>query len=154
MSKKKQSAAEVSKADLHQDEELHVTRTTPQGTQEAGVDKGYEKRDIIIRPTLMWFLGVWIGTAISVGAMWMLMVWLAGNDRVEKNRLSTPLYVSEPTKRYPELLPNPAQGKQQKMPWDHMAEFNEGEHKVMKNYGLHDAEGRPALPLTAARAVI
>ncbi|HEY0072673.1 MAG TPA: hypothetical protein VGB77_01135 [Abditibacteriaceae bacterium] len=154
MSKKKQSAAEVSKADLHQDEELHVTRTTPQGTQEAGADKGYERRDIIIRPTLMWFLGVWVLTAVSVGSMWMMLIWMAGQHREEKNRVSTPLYVAEQTRRYPELLPNPAQGKQQRMPWDHMSEFYETEHKAMRNYGLNDADGRPALPLNAARAVM
>ena len=154
MSKKKQSAAEVSKADLHQDDELHVTHTTPQGTQEAGVDKGHEKRDVIIRPTLMWFLAVWVLAAVSVGSMWMLMIWMASNDREEKNRVSTPLYVAEQTRRYPELLPNPAQGNQQRMPWDHASEFYETEHKAMKRYGLNDADGRPSLPLNAARSVM
>ena len=154
MSKKKQSSAEVSKADLHQDEELHVTRTTPQGTQESGVDKGHELRDVIIRPTLMWFLGVWLLTAVSVVSMWMMLMWMAGQHREEKNRVSTPLYVAEQTRRYPELLPNPAQGNQQKMPWDHMSEFYEAENKTMRQYGLSDADGRPALPLNAARTVM
>ncbi len=95
---------------MHEDE-MHVTRTTPQGTQEAGVDKGHELRDILIRPTMNWFIGLLIGTIITIGAMWFLMAMLAGADRVTKDELSSPLYVTEHTRRVPELLPTSGAGK-------------------------------------------
>ncbi len=139
---------------MHEDE-MHVTRTTPQGTQEAGVDKGHELRDIQIRPTLGWFLGLLIGTILTIVAMWVLMSMLAGADRVTKDELSSPLYVTEHTKRVPELLPNPAQGiDHQKLPWDHMADFRVAENKELKNHGLEDAQGYPALPVSAVNQVL
>lgn len=154
MSKKK-SSTDVAHADLHQDEEMHVTRTTPQGTQEAGVDKGHELRDILIRPTMSWFVGLLIVTLLIIGAMWGLMSMLAGADRVVKDEVSSPLYVTEPTVRLPELLPNPAQGmNNQKLPWDHMDDFREAENKELKKHGLTDAQGYPALPMRAVQQVM
>lgn len=154
MSKKKQSAGDVTHADLHQDEEMHVTRTTPQGTQEAGVDKGHELRDVKIRATLAWFFGLLVGTVITIGAMWVGMAMLAGRDRIEKNKISSPLYEVEHSKRTPELLPNIAQGVNQKMPWDHMNDFRKTENVELKKYGLQDGEGYAALPKQASDDVV
>ena len=152
MSKNDEAAG--GKKHLHEDE-MHVTRTTPQGTQEAGVDKGHELRDILIRPTLTWFIGLLIVTIMIIGAMWALMVALAGHDRVTKDDLSSPLYVTEHTVRTPELLPNPAQGlEHQKLPWDHMADFRKDENKELSHFGLEDKEGYPALPMSAVKQVI
>lgn len=154
MAKHKHSAAEVSKADLHQDDELHVTRTTPQGTQEGGVEKGHEQRDMKIREVARWFIGLSIGSAITIGAMWLMLVWLVGVERERKTYTSTPLYEIRPTVRQPELLPNPAQGTDQIMPWEHSRRFRATEGKELQNYGLADSDGRHSLPQGAVSAVM
>jgi hypothetical protein len=154
MASKKHSAAEVSKADLHQDEEMHVTRTTPQGTQEAGVDKGHEQRDLKIRATLRWFAWLTGITVVIIAAMWVLLLALIGKERVQKTGTSSPLYVAEHTRREPELLPNPAQGKDQVLPWEHYRRYVEAESKQLKGVGLEHEDGRPALPRNAIEQVM
>jgi hypothetical protein len=147
-------------ADLHQDDELHVTRTTPQGTQEAGVEKGHEQRDIKIRATLNWFIGLTVGTAITIVAMVVLVAWLNKADSVQKNKVSSPLYITEHTRRYPELLPNPGQmndpdpARRYVYPWDHYRQFVKDESAKMKDAGLEMPDGRPGLPQDAVSAVM
>jgi len=153
---KKHGVTDVKHADLHQDEELHVTRTTPQGTQEAGVDKGHEQRDIKIRSMILWFTGLTIGTIITVALM-VLMVWaMMGRDRVEKTRTASRIYSEEylqRRRRKPELLPNPQQPVYT-LPWEHRREFVKQENEKLKAAGLEDEWGRPALPVAVVNDVV
>jgi hypothetical protein len=149
---RKHKGPEIKHADAHQDEELHVTRTTPQGTQESGVEKGYEKRDIKIRSIIKWFTGLAIYTAVTIVAMIALVAILHWQDREQKTRVSSPLFGKELPRRTPELLPNPQQ-KVYAYPWDHYRNFVSQESVKMKQSGLEDEFGRPALPTTAMSAV-
>ena len=149
----KKSATDIKRADVHQDEEMHVTRTTPQGTQEAGVEKGHELRDIKIRELLYWFAGLVVYIVASIGGMWLLVLFLTSTDRVEKTRVSTPLYGKDVPQRMPELLPNPQQltnGKGYTLPWDHYRDFVRDESVKLKDTGLEDEFGRPAMPASVA----
>lgn len=152
----KKSVTDIKHADAHQDEEMLVTRTTPQGTQEAGVDKGYERRDIKIRELLYWFAGLVVYIVASIGGMWLLVMWLTSTDRIEKTRLSTPLYGTDLPRRTPELLPNPQQltnGEGYTLPWDHYREYVKAESAKMNDVGLEDEYGRPAMPTSVATEV-
>src|SRR5687768_16592630 len=111
-------------ADVHEDEELHVSRTTPQGTQEAGVDTGHEQRDIKVREVLRWFIGLAVGCVITIAAMVFLVMVLTAQDRAVKVQTSSPLYGTDVPIRTPELLPNPQQ-IEQTLPWDHYRKFVE-----------------------------
>jgi len=144
---KKRKGPEIAKADLHEDEELHVTRTTPQGTQEAGVDKGYEKRDMKIRSTMRWFTGLTIGTVITIVAMAGLVALLTWRDKEMKTQVSSPLYGTELPRRTPELLPNPQQ-EEYTYPWDHYRKFVSAESRELSKVGLEDEFGRPSLPVS------
>ena len=148
---------DIKHADLHQDEELHVTRTTPQGTQEAGVEKGHEQRDLKIRSMIRWFTGLTIGTAIIIVLMIAMVAWMAARDRAGKTRTASRLYSEEYNmrrRRTPELLPNPQQAPDYVLPWVHYRRFVEKESDRMKAAGLEDAGGRPALPVTVVNDVI
>ena len=137
----KKSVTDIKHADVHQDEEMLVTRTTPQGTQEAGVEKGHELRDIKIRELLYWFAGLVVYIVASIGGMWLLVLFLTSTDKIEKTRVSTPLYGTDVPQRTPELLPNPQQltnGKGYTLPWDHYRNFVQGESREMKKVGLED----------------
>jgi len=46
--------------------ELHVTETTPQGTQFDGLVKGHEHRDVSVRSVLGWFLGLFCFVIVVV----------------------------------------------------------------------------------------
>ena len=150
MAKKK--GLDIMHADVHEDEELHVSRTTPQGTQEAGVETGHEQRDIKVRAILRWFAGLTIGAIVTIIAMVVLVMVLTAQDRAQKIQASTELYGTDVPIRTPELLPNPQQ-KEFTLPWDHYRKFVESESKVMQKAGLEDADGRPALPVTAVSRV-
>jgi hypothetical protein len=149
---KKHKGPEIAHADLHEDEELHVTRTTPQGTQEAGVDKGYEKRDIKIRSTIRWVVGLTIGTVLTIIAMVGLVALLTLRDKEMKTETSSPLYGKNLPRRTPELLPNPQQDEYT-FPWDHYRNFVAKESKELTKFGLEDENGRPALPVSVVRSL-
>ena len=139
----------MSKAPHHEDEVL-VERTTPQGTQEAGVEKGYEKRDIWVRELLIWFGGLAIGMAVTTVLCIFGVMWLVSNDKPTKTKVSTPLFGRNLPIRTPELLPNPQQlepgGKGFTLPWDHAKSFAANEVAKAAQFGLADKNGRPSLP--------
>lgn len=154
---KKHGVTDIKHADAHQDEEMHVTRTTPQGTQEAGVDKGHELRDIKIRELLYWFAGLTVYSALTIAGMWFLVMLLTSQDRIEKTRLSTPLYGTDLPRRTPELLPNPDQlatADGYTLPWDHYRAYVKDQTAEMKKVGLEDEFGRPSLPDSVVKSVV
>jgi len=153
---KKHGVTDIKHADAHQDEELHVTRTTPQGTQEAGVDKGHEQRDIKIRTLILWFTGLTIGTVITVVLMLVMLRWMQVQDKRAKTVTASRIYSEEylaGRRRVPELLPNPQQA-QYTLPWEHHREFVKDENKKLHDKGLEDDLGRAAMPLSAVNDVM
>jgi len=56
----------------HTVNELHLEKTTPQGTQFEGVLNGHEHRDISVRALTKWFIGLFCFViAIAFGLAWM-----------------------------------------------------------------------------------
>lgn len=96
-------------ADKHHDE-LHVDKTTPQGTQEAGVDHGHENRDVKMRPLMGWFGGLAVLMIVVFLSMWGLFGILASYES-SRDVLPSPLFTTrQPIPAgQPLLLPNLAQ---------------------------------------------
>jgi hypothetical protein len=135
---------------IHHEDEVLVERTTPQGTQESGVDKGYEKRDIWVRELVIWFGGLAIGIAVTTVLCVFGVMWLISNEKPTKSKLSTPLFGRNLPVRTPELLPNPQQlepgGKGFTLPWDHAKSFETIEREKAGQFGFADKDGRASLP--------
>ena len=53
-------------ADVHLDDELRVDQTTPQGSQEGGVEVGHEERDAHVGGIMKWLIGVGVLIAVSL----------------------------------------------------------------------------------------
>ena len=127
----------------HHHEEMHVEKTTPQGTQENGVDFGHEQRDVKMGALFRWFGGMAVTVAATFVLMNLLFAYFLYREK-SKDVMPSRLYEArpKPPKDQPSLLPRP---------WDHLTEFQQAEAKRMQQKGLQDAQtGLPKLPDNAA----
>src|SRR5687768_8346694 len=94
-------------ADKHLDETL-VSVTTPQGTQEQGVERGHDDRDIDIRAVMVWLRSLAIMAVVAILAMWGMFAGLSALQE-KKDILPSPLFLTErqPAVPEPRLLPEP-----------------------------------------------
>jgi hypothetical protein len=132
-------------ADKHFDE-VAVNETTPQGTQENGVAKGHDERDINLRAILAWFAGLAVMTILTFAAMYGMFRLLANREEV-KDILPSPLFARQQQKRppAPRLLPTP---------WEAHAKEKQNENERLERIGLLDPKtGLPKIPANATNAV-
>lgn len=138
--------------------------TTPQGTQEHGVDHGYEERDVNFRALFNWFGGLFAFTLISV-------VLLTITNELYNNQLNAqeaaefknqPLLLQHQAPPEPWVLPNPVSTRALDVakhevlmgPWDIYNEEREQEDKKLKEVQLQLEDGRPFIPRKIADQVI
>jgi hypothetical protein len=127
--------------DKHFDE-LEVEETTPQGTQENGVDKGHDERDVDLGAILRWFMGLAALAAVAILGMWGMFVFLAKREEV-KDIVPSPLFVAQrqPQPPEPRLLPSP---------WEAGAKERQSENKRLVAIGLLNPKtGLPTIPASA-----
>jgi hypothetical protein len=131
-------------ADKHS-EETHVTVTTPQGTQEQGVESGHDDRDIDIRAVMIWLRSLAIMAVVAILAMWGMFVGLSALQE-KKDVVPSSLYLSEkqPPLPQPRLLPEP---------WEALKQETKAENNKIEKYNLADAKGNPKLPDNAVSLV-
>jgi len=111
--------------------DLHVSETTPQGTQFDGLVKGHEHRDVSVRSILGWFIGLFFFVIVAVagigGLFFGILHYQSKDDTVpsamfKSSIINAPLsrgerlaenekadsYVPTPTQT-PPLMPDPHQ---------------------------------------------
>ena len=129
-------------------------RTTPQGTQAHGVERGHEPRDVQPRAVLLWLVGL-----LVAGAAIQLLLWGA----IEAWRAATPVRVPSPIlgerrpPPYPRVEPNPLDAPPPREPLGlpgplrslqvYLEERRRAEEQRLRELGLIDPRtGQPALP--------
>jgi hypothetical protein len=123
-------------ADKHFDE-VAVSETTPQGTQENGVAKGHDERDINLRAIMGWFAGLAVMTVVAFAVMYGMFVLLANREE-KQDILPSPLFAKRQRPPEPTLLPTP---------WEAHAKEKQSEDKRLESIGLMDPKtGLPTLP--------
>ena len=128
---------EQAAGELHFDE-VHIERTTPQGTQEKGVAHGHENRDVLMAPLMCWLGGTAVFLAITFVAMrgmWNVMENIAASRDV----LPSPLFNmhAAPPPGQPRLYPNPDQkANDPKLPWEVGAAHRLSEDQQLQSAGL------------------
>jgi hypothetical protein len=133
-------------------------RTTPQGTQEEGVEFGHEERDVNFRPVFRWFIAL---AAVTGLTQLMLALGLAAWMKHEEKLDVPPSRVFAVQQQAPEprLLPNPVDSpptsrEPQIGPMEALRFFRQREDQALQRHGLQDAQtGLPTLPPRAVAAV-
>lgn len=149
----------MAKADPHlEDEHIAPARTTPQGTQENGVEFGHEERDTSIRELLVWFGGLIGFMLVVVIALWgVYSVWQ--NSVRQAEELPSPLFGVRPVPPEPRVLPNPADQAANPTevlvgPWDTLVPERARMQEEAARLGLTREDGMPALPPGAVAAAM
>jgi len=93
-------------ASLSHDEERAPERTTPQGTQEAGVEHGHEAADMDFPQVGGWFLGLAATVIIAMVLLWATFKWWAGSA-TRNELMPSPLFTQRVRPPEPRILPNP-----------------------------------------------
>jgi hypothetical protein len=87
------------------DEDKVPERTTPQGSQELGVESGHEGTDVRLRPVTRWFIGLAISLAFfEVALLGAYIVWREREQR--KITVPSPLFLTRQVPPQPRLWPN------------------------------------------------
>jgi hypothetical protein len=135
-------------------------RTTPQGTQEGGVDFGHEEKDVNFAPVFRWFISLAIVTGLSQFMLaGGLNLWVKHEEQRDKDRLPSPLYSVRQDIPEPRLLPNridsPATSSEPLVgPGEALLIFRKHEDLQLQRLGLQDPQnGAPAIPQKAIAAV-
>jgi hypothetical protein len=120
-------------ADLHIDDELRVTQTTPQGSQEDAVEHGHEERDANVGSIMKWLIGVGVFAAATlVGIVILYNVLTAANA----NRYATPtLYVEQKKPVLPAIEGLVIGGVRAGMT-EHLAAVREREATYLNRWGM------------------
>jgi hypothetical protein len=145
-------------ADLHIDDELHVTQTTPQGSQDDAVEHGHEERDADVGSIMKWLIGVGVFAAATLVGIAVLYNLLAASNA---NRYEVPLlYVEQsgPVKPVIEGLivggkDNAAHatvGGQRAGMTEHLAAVRKREADDLKRWGLNSTDPNVAVREEAA----
>lgn len=145
-------------ANHHHEHEI-PERTTPQGTQEGGVDFGHEEKDVNFGPIFRWFISLLVVTVLTQVMLAVgLNMWVNHEEVRDKSRVPSKLFEVRQDIPEPRLLPNrvdsPASGTQPLIgPGEALVIFRERENKELAKHGLLDAEsGQPAISAQALAA--
>lgn len=145
-------------ANPHQDVDAHLAdddhnwypeRTTPQGTQENGVDFEHEERDANVPGIIRWFAAL-SGMVVVV----LFVLWGAFQIMVRKEQEPpmSPVFAQEQPLPQPRLIPNPVDspmgpGQLMRQPMEYHEDFVEEENGALEKVELFDtATGLPRLP--------
>jgi hypothetical protein len=142
----------------HDAHEKVPLRTTPQGSQEEGVERGHDAIDISFQPVFKWFAFLIL---LVVGSQLLLWAAIALWDARAEQRdvLPSPLYGMSPPPPTPRVLPNrvdsPSNVREpMKGPGEELEVYRKREAESLERIGLWDrSTGRPALPDRAVEAV-
>jgi hypothetical protein len=126
----------------HDAHEKVPLRTTPQGSQEEGVERGHDAIDISFQPVFKWFAFLILLVVGSQLLLWAaIALWVSPpppTPRVLPNRVDSPSNVREPMKG----------------PGEELEVYRKREAESLERIGLWDrSTGRPALPDRAVEAV-
>ena len=122
-------------ANVHLDDELRVDQTTPQGSQEGGVEVGHEERDAHVGGIMKWLIGtgvlIVVSLALVVGIFKVLEAVTA-----EKDARVSPMVVKNrpPVAPYIEglLVKNPKTGENERAGMtEHMNRLRQREAEIM-----------------------
>jgi hypothetical protein len=82
-------------------------RTTPQGTQEGGVDFGHEEKDVQFGPVFRWFISLVVVTGLTQLMLAVALTrWVEHEAQRDKERLPPLLYAAPQDAPEPRVLPN------------------------------------------------
>jgi hypothetical protein len=135
--------------------------TTPQGTQENGVLKGHEEKDINFRSVINWFVLLAIITIVSQVALAFGYKYLI-RFSIQKDQPPSQMFAERKAPPQPRLLPNPVDS--QKLPsYTPITTLGPGpvgeterskEMSEAAGLGLWDAKtGTPELPASAVQSL-
>ena len=147
---------------IHHDEQV-PERTTPQGTQEGGVEHGHEATDASLPQIGGWFLGLALTCIISQILIWATFQWWV-STAANKDRLPSPFFAQRQVPPPPRIQPNPIDYPENQMtnPRADAPDYPETlpgerqrEDQQLQRLGLQDqATGLPRLPEQAVATVI
>src|SRR2546422_628658 len=141
------------------DEDVAPLETTPQGTQEEGVEQGHEERDVNLRAILGWFAALGAVVVVVVLLLWgVFEMW--ARSAPKEDLPPSPVFAREPHYPAPLILPGPPQPGVESLaealshsPEAMMAE-RRNEAKAAFDAGLQDDKGNPIIPPAAAEKVM
>jgi hypothetical protein len=146
----------------HHDERA-PERTTPQGTQEAGVEHGHEAADMDIAQVGGWFLGLAVTVIVAMILLWGTFKWWA-RTATHNDELPSQLFTQRMVPPEPRILPNPIDYPETQLtnPRADAPDYPESlpgerdrEDKELQRLGLQDHDtGLPRLPDNAVASVI
>jgi hypothetical protein len=141
------------------DDHAAPERTTPQGTQEYGVEHGHEEHDVHFRPLVGWIVGLWVTVFLVFVLMQGMFHYLVA-DQGSRYPLASPLLGKTQVPGQPRIWPNPADRPAE--PYEEppgpqamyrMERAREGE--ALQKLGLEDPGTRAAaLPPRAVDSVL
>jgi hypothetical protein len=147
----------------HHDEERAPERTTPQGTQEGGVDHGHEVADMDLAQVGGWFLGLAVTCLVSMVLLWATFRWWSSTN-ARNEQLPSQLFAQREVPPPPRILPNPVDYPENQMtnPRADAPDYpetlpgeRERQDKALQQLGLQDpSTGLPVLPESAVARVI
>ena len=129
----------------------HHEVTTPQGTQENGVEHGHEHRDLNIRALIAWFVGLFALIFATLLLLWGMFDGLAFWEN-RKDRLPSPMFAERREPPLPRILPNPADSRDNpQAPFTGPGEYGQQElreeERKAEALGLMDSQtGLPRIP--------
>jgi hypothetical protein len=133
--------------------------TTPQGTQENGVDFQHEERDLDVRDLVHWFIGLAGTTLFLVLVLWGVFHLLTVRED-RKDVVPSEMFTTREEPPLPRLLPNPVDARRQPRgplqgPLEYGFEQREMENRKLEELGLRNREtGRAAIPEAALQGVL
>jgi hypothetical protein len=143
----------------HDDEHGVPKRTTPQGTQEHGVEHGHEERDVNFGALGYWFTVLAMTVALAYVVVWGFYAVVKSQAR-SAQVLPSELFANRQAPPEPRIMPNPKDSGANPMTMvqqypETIPQHREREAQEMAKYGLLNPETKePQLPEAAAARVI
>ncbi|HTE20186.1 MAG TPA: hypothetical protein VK689_17620 [Armatimonadota bacterium] len=142
----------LGKPDPHlEDDEAAPERTTPQGTQDYGVEHGHEALDTNPRALVFWFSLLAACVAVILGVLFGAFHLLL-NRETAKDVMPSPLFAVKQVPPAPRLIPNPVDAQREPNvpllnPIEYGVEVRRLEDLELDRLGLRDpATGLPRIP--------
>ena len=110
-------AAEYAGEEPHE-EHYAPDQTSPQGTQEGGLEHGHEEADVNIRSFVNWMIGLIASTLICILVLAVVFQVLLARERA-KEKLPSPLFSQRQTPPEPRVFPNIVDDQRQNPDLEH-----------------------------------
>ncbi len=139
------------------DHNWYPERTTPQGTQENGVDFQHEGRDANLRSIINWLLALSAMVAVVIVLLYGAFQLLLQREEAS-DQLPSPLWARQETPPEPRLIPNPHDAKPDVPltgPVEYLQEYRTREDALLAEAKLIDpATGLSKLPEDVTGSVL